>query len=44
MASIGLMVLTPIWPLDPNDDHVEREQREAPERGVRREPHVEVLL
>jgi hypothetical protein len=44
MASTGLMVLTPVWPLDPNDDHVEREQREAPERGVRREPHAEVLL
>ena len=44
MAATGLMVLTPMWPFDPNDDHVAREQREAPERGVRLEPHAEVLL
>lgn len=40
MAAAGLIVLCPVWPLDPDDDHVARDVREAPERGVRTEPPV----
>lgn len=40
MASAGLIVLSPVWPLDPEDDHVARAEREAPEAGRRSEPRV----
>jgi len=42
MARAGLMVLTPAWPFDVEDDHVERARREAPELGRRSEPAVGV--
>ena len=42
MARGGVIVLSPLWPLDPNDDHLAREAREAPERDVRTEPSVAV--
>jgi len=42
MARGGVIVLSPLWPLDPNDDHVARAAREASERGVRTEPSVAV--
>ena len=42
MAAGGVIVLTPLWLLDPEDDHVARDAREAPERGVRTEPAVAV--
>ena len=42
MARAGLMVLTPAWPFDVEDDHVERARREAPELGRRSEPALGV--
>lgn len=42
MAAVGLIVLSPLWPLDPEDDHVARTEREAPELGTRTEPAVVV--
>ena len=42
MAAAGLIVLSPVWPFDPADNHVERDAREASERGVRTEPRAEV--
>ncbi|MDQ7991273.1 MAG: YciI family protein [Propionicimonas sp.] len=42
MARGGSIVLSPLWPLDPEDDHVARAEREAPERGRRLEPRVGV--
>ena len=40
MARSGLIVLTPAWPFDVEDDHVKRHRREASELGVRTEPSV----
>lgn len=40
MARGGVLVLSPVWPFDVDDDHVEREKREAAERLVRTEPAV----
>jgi hypothetical protein len=40
MASTGLIVLSPVWELDPHDDHVAREAREALDRDLRTEPEV----
>ena len=42
MAAGGVIVLSPLWLLDPEDDHVARHSREAPERDVRTEPPVAV--
>ncbi len=42
MARGGVIVLSPLWLLDPEDDHVARDAREASERGVRTEPPVAV--
>ena len=42
MAKVGLMVLSPAWPFDVEDDHVERAEREAAELGRRTEPTVGV--
>jgi len=42
MARAGLMVLTPAWPFDVEEDHVERARREASELGKRSEPAVGV--
>ena len=42
MARTGLMVLTPAWPFDVEDNHVERAAREAAELGRRSEPAVAV--
>jgi hypothetical protein len=42
MARAGLMVLTPAWPFDVGDDHVERARREASELGRRSEPALGV--
>lgn len=42
MASVGVMVLSPAWPFDPDGDQVARAAREAAERDVRTEPAVEV--
>ena len=42
MARAGLMVLTPAWPFDVEDDHVERARREASELGKRSEPALGV--
>ena len=39
---LGLMVLSPAWPFDVEDDHVARAEREEPERELRTEPAVEV--
>jgi hypothetical protein len=43
MAAVGVMVLSPVWELDPHEDHVARDAREAAERGVRTEPSPGVL-
>jgi len=40
MAKAGLMVLSPAWPFDVEDNHVERAEREAAELGRRTEPSV----
>ena len=42
MARGGVIVLSPLWPLDVHDDHVARAAREAPEWEVRTEPSVAV--
>ncbi|MGV8909923.1 MAG: YciI family protein [Propionicimonas sp.] len=42
MARAGLIVLTPAWPFDVEDDHVERARRETAELGKRSEPPVRV--
>jgi hypothetical protein len=41
MARGGLIVLSPLWPFDVEDDHVARAEREQPERAVRTEPSLE---
>ena len=38
MAATGVMVLSPVWPFDPGEDHVARSKREAAEADVRTEP------
>lgn len=38
MARFGRIELRPLWPMDVHEDVVERERREAPERGRRTEP------
>ncbi len=40
MASTGVMVLSPVWDLDPYEDHVARDAREAADRDLRTEPQV----
>jgi hypothetical protein len=42
MATAGLLVLSPAWPFDIEDNHVERAEREASELGRRTEPSVGV--
>ncbi|MGC3993295.1 MAG: YciI family protein [Propionicimonas sp.] len=44
MASAGLIVLNPLWPLDPYEDHVARAEREEPDWKRRTEPALGVLL
>jgi hypothetical protein len=44
MARGGLMVLSPVWPLDVDDDHEERDKRESAERNVRTEPRLEAAV
>ncbi|MFT4110086.1 YciI family protein [Propionicimonas sp.] len=44
MARAGLIVLSPLWPLDPHQDHVARSEREAPQWHRRSEPALGVLL
>ena len=38
MARFGCIELRPLWPFDPAEDPVEREARDAGERGRRTEP------
>jgi hypothetical protein len=38
MARFGRIELRPVWPLDPTEDPVSREVREADDRGRRTEP------
>jgi len=38
MARGGALVLSPLWPFDPDGDQVARAQREAPELDMRSEP------
>lgn len=40
MANTGVIVLSPVWDLDPYEDHVAREVREAVDRESRIEPAV----
>lgn len=40
MAKTGLIVLTPLWTFDPNEDHVARSEREEVDWNVRTEPAV----
>ncbi|WP_082590580.1 YciI family protein [Agromyces sp. Soil535] len=40
MARFGRIELRPMWPLDLEEDPVAREEREAGDRGRRREPAV----
>ncbi len=42
MARGGVIVLSPTWPFDVDDDHVAREKREAAERERRTEPALGV--
>ncbi len=42
MAKVGQIVLSPAWPFDVDDDHVERAEREAAAWRTRSEPMVEV--
>ena len=42
MAKTGLIVLTPVWTLDPNEDHVARSEREEADWNARSEPYVAV--
>lgn len=43
MARVGLIVLSPIWPFDPYEDHVARAEREEPEYDHRSEPALGVV-
>jgi hypothetical protein len=40
MARFGRIELRPVWPLDPTEDPVVREEREAGDHGRRTEPAV----
>ena len=42
MAKTGLIVLTPVWTFDPNEDHVARSEREEADWNARSEPSVAV--
>ncbi len=42
MAKTGLIVLTPVWTFDPNEDHVARSEREEADWNARSEPYVAV--
>lgn len=44
MAATGLIVLTPLWSFDPNEDHLARSEREEAEWNRRTEPAVEAVL